>query len=106
MFFSQIIRRSFCKKLVFEISGRSRHDGEQDGWGDVEDDQERQGDGDRDRRGGQRGGRDGATSRERCDSKRVDSTRLLAGHILRSSRDICTGPPEPTASPMANQNEP
>ena len=55
---------------------------------------------------GEGGGRDGATSGERCDSKRVNSTRLLAGHILRSSRDICTGPPEPTASPMANQTEP
>ena len=82
--------------------------GERDESGGDEGDRERQSDGDSDEMEGRRGGKDGATSGARRDSKRVDTTPLTAGepgqHGRRKRRT--TSAPEPATPPSIDPRRP
>ena len=82
--------------------------GERDGLGDVEDDLERWSDGEGDEMDGKPGGKDGAMSGARRDSKRVDTTPLTAGEMgqygrrKRGTADV----PEPATPPSIDPRRP
>ena len=84
--------RSDGSERGVETNAQCRHTGpggrlgERDGLGDVEDDLERRSDGDGDQTDEGRGGKDGAMSGARRDSKRVDTTPLTAGEMGQHGR--------------------
>jgi hypothetical protein len=89
--------------------------GERNDSGEVEDDRERQSDGNGDHRGWRRGDKDGATSAARRDSKRVE-TDALAGYQTdqhnqrqRTARNVpgpSTPPPDDHRRPTYHPNPP
>ena len=88
------------------------HSGERDELGDVEGDRERQSDGDGDDMDGRPGGKDGATSGARRDSKRVKTTPLAGGkpgQYRRRKRGIADVPEAstpPTIDPRRATDQP